>query len=63
MNGARKKTLREVLLTIPSFVWLTIFFLLPTIIIFAIAFKPASPDGQVAAGWTWRTLLSLRNPN
>ena len=63
MSGNNKRTLREVLLTIPSFVWLTIFFLLPTVIIFAIAFKPASFDGRVAEGWTWRTLLSLRNPN
>lgn len=53
----------EWLLTAPSFLWLTLFFLLPTLIIFAIAFKPADPLGGVGDGWTWRTMLSLRNPN
>ncbi len=63
MNVSTRKKLNEVLLTFPSYCWLTIFFLIPTLIIFAIAFKPATTDGSVAAGWTWRTLLSLKNPN
>lgn len=63
MKNSAKKTWREVFLTFPSFAWLVIFFLLPTLIIFAIAFKPATFDGTVGNGWTWRTLLSLRNPN
>lgn len=63
MNAVIKKKWQEIFLTLPSFAWLTIFFLLPTIIIFCIAFKPASFDGTVGNGWTWRTLLSLRNPN
>jgi len=63
MKASTKKTWKEVFLTMPSFVWLTVFFLLPTLIIFAIAFKPAALDGTVGTGWTWRTLTSLRNPN
>ena len=63
MKLSTRKTLRESLLTLPSFLWLTLFFLLPTLIIFAIAFKPASYDGTVAPGWTFKTLLSLQNPN
>ena len=63
MNKTARNRLREIALTMPSFAWLLAFFLLPTIIIFCIAFKPATFDGTVGAGWTWRTLLSLRNPN
>ena len=63
MNISSRKKLNEGLLIFPSFCWLTLFFLIPTLIIFAIAFKPATTDGSVAAGWTWRTLLSLKNPN
>ena len=63
MKASAKKTWSEVFMTMPSFVWLFVFFLLPTLIIFAISFKPATCDGTVAPGWTWRTLLSLLNPN
>lgn len=63
MNNSRRHQWRECLLTAPSFLWLTLFFLLPTLIIFAISFKPSDPLGGVGAGWTLRTLLSLRNPN
>ncbi len=63
MKNSAKNIWREIFLSMPSFVWLSIFFLLPTLIIFAISFKPATFDGTVAPGWTWRTLLSLRNPN
>ena len=63
MKNSAKNIWREVFLSMPSFLWLSIFFLLPTLIIFAISFKPATFDGTVAPGWTWRTLLSLRNPN
>ena len=58
-----RNTLRECLLTLPSFFWLTLFFLIPTLIIFAIAFKPAAMDGSIGEGWDWHTLLSLQNPN
>ena len=63
MNRNQRRQWRECLLTAPSFLWLTLFFLLPTLIIFAISFKPSDPLGGVGAGWTVRTLLSLRNPN
>jgi len=53
----------EVLLTAPSFVWLTVFFVLPTAVIFAIALKPADRFGGIGAGWTLDTLRTLSNPN
>ncbi len=63
MKRTARNTIREGFLTIPSFAWLTLFFLIPTVIIFAIAFKPAAIDGSIGEGWTWRTLFSLANPN
>lgn len=44
-------------------VWLSVLFLIPTLIVFAISFKPASPYGDIGAGWTLDTLRSLANPN
>ncbi|MBQ6474229.1 MAG: ABC transporter permease [Victivallales bacterium] len=63
MRKSVRNTIRESLLTLPSFFWLTVFFLIPTLIIFAIAFKPAAMDGSIGEGWDWHTLLSLKNPN
>jgi spermidine/putrescine transport system permease protein len=53
----------EYWLTLPSFGWLAVFFVLPTLIVFAIAFKPADPFGGIGSGWTLETLRSLGNPN
>jgi spermidine/putrescine transport system permease protein len=54
---------KEYWLTLPSLGWLATFFVLPTLIVFAIAFKPADPFGGIAPGWTLDTLKSLGNPN
>lgn len=53
----------EILVTAPSALWLAVFFLIPTLVVFAIAFKPTNPYGGVDAGWTLETLASLGNPN
>lgn len=63
-NGIeRKKRIHEWLVTLPSLAWLSFFFLLPTLIIFAITFKPTDPYGGIGEGWTLSTLRSLGNPN
>lgn len=54
---------RERLATLPSFVWLFVLFVVPAVIVFAIAFKPSNPYGGIGAGWTLETLRSLGNPN
>lgn len=59
----KRKRLNEWLVTAPSLLWLTILFLIPTIIVFAIAFKPTDLYGGIGAGWTLATLWSLGNPN
>jgi spermidine/putrescine transport system permease protein len=63
MTPTRRRFWGECSLTAPSILWLLVFFLLPTLIILAIALKPADPSGGIADGWTWHTLFSLRNPN
>jgi len=52
----------EWLLTLPSFGWLLVFFLVPTLIVFAFAFKPSDPFGGVGAGWTTQTLVGIADP-
>jgi spermidine/putrescine transport system permease protein len=63
MNIARKKKLNEWLITAPSLLWLVLLFLIPTLIVFAIVFKPTDLYGGIGAGWTLETLFSLGNPN
>lgn len=53
----------EWLITFPSLAWLTFFFLVPTLWLFAIAFKPADLYGGIGAGWTWATWRRLANPH
>lgn len=62
MSASRKQR-AEWWVTLPSFAWLTILFVIPTLIVFAIAFKPSDPWGGVGEGWTLATLRSLGNPN
>lgn len=52
----------EYALTGPSFGWLVFFFAVPTVLIFALAFKPTDFGGGVGEGWTLDTWFSLTNP-
>ena len=51
----KKRNWTEVLVTLPSFVWLTVFFVVPTLIVFAIAFHAPNADGGFAPGITLET--------
>ena len=55
--------LTEWLLSLPSLGWLILFFLAPTLFVFAIAFRPADPYGGIGEGWTFDTLAGMANPN
>ncbi len=46
-------------LSAPSLVWLVGLVLLPTLVVFAIAFRPADPYGGVGLGWTVDTVRDL----
>lgn len=63
MRIARNKKVQEWLVTAPSLFWLIVLFLIPTLIVFAIVFKPADLYGGIGAGWTLETLRSLANPS
>ncbi len=63
MKAERRKKLSEWLVTMPSFLWLFLLFLVPTVLVFAITFKPATPYGGIGEGWTLNTLFTLGNPN
>jgi spermidine/putrescine transport system permease protein len=54
-----KLTFTEIWLTIPSFVWMVAFFLIPAGIIFTFAFKPADIYGGLGEGWTLDSFRSL----
>jgi spermidine/putrescine transport system permease protein len=58
-----RRRLPEFLCTAPSFVWLTALFVVPTALVFAIAFKPPDLYGGVGPGWTLATLRALDNPS
>ncbi len=53
------KKLRELLLTFPSFMWLFIFFLVPTVIVFCYAFKPYDMHYSISDEWTLDTVKSI----
>ncbi len=69
MNGFQTQTgaraayngrkLSEYLLTAPSFLWLTLFFAIPSVLVFAIAFRTADPSGGIDAGWTLASVESV----
>lgn len=63
MKAGARTRLAEWLVTLPSFVWLGVLFLVPTVLVFAITFKPATPFGGIGEGWTLDTLRTLGNPN
>jgi spermidine/putrescine transport system permease protein len=63
MKAGARTRLSEWLVTLPSFVWLGVLFLVPTVLVFAITFKPATPFGGIGEGWTLDTLRTLGNPN
>jgi spermidine/putrescine transport system permease protein len=51
------------MVTAPSFLWLIMLFVIPTMVVLAIVFKPADPYGGIGSGWTLQTLSHLGNPN
>jgi len=58
-SGRRRRGWQETLLTGPSLLWLTLLFLIPTLLVFVLAFRPADPFGGIGPGWTWENLRSL----
>lgn len=63
MKSNRRASWKEWFVTSPSLFWLSFFFVIPTLLVFAIAFKPANPYGGIGKGWSLQTLFHLANPN
>ena len=55
MKERKERDWTEVLTTLPSFLWLMLFFVIPTLIVFGIAFHGPSADGGFAPGITLET--------
>ncbi|WP_395747459.1 ABC transporter permease [Prosthecobacter sp.] len=49
-------------MTLPSLAWLMVFFVVPAVLVFVTAFRPADLQGGVGPGWTLATLEELRDP-
>ena len=55
--GAKRFT--EWLFTAPSLLWLAVFFVIPSLLVFAIAFKTADPAGGIGSEWTLETFANV----
>ena len=63
LSPEKESRSRELLLTLPSLAWLVAFLLIPTLMVFVIAFRPADPYGGIGEGWTLETIRRMANPN
>jgi spermidine/putrescine transport system permease protein len=59
----RKRRWTEWAMSAPSVLWLTVFFVVPTLLVVALSFHTASPDGGIGSEWTLQTWRHLSNPN
>lgn len=62
-TGSKAGRRVEWMLTLPSLLWLVVLFVIPTVLVLAISFRPPTPSGGVGDGWTLQTVLALRNPS
>jgi len=58
-----RRSVVEWALSLPSILWLLVLFLLPSLLIFTVAFRPATPFGGIGEGWTLDTLARLIQPS
>lgn len=62
MKQKEKFSLTEFIISLPSFLWLFLFFLVPTALVIGIAFKPAGVYGDIEPGYTLGNFLTLFKP-
>jgi len=62
LQGFRKRK-SEALISASPMGWLFIFFVIPTFLVIAMAFRSADPYGGIGDEWTLNTIKDLRNPN
>jgi spermidine/putrescine transport system permease protein len=59
MRPNQRRRFQEWLVSLPTLFWLSLFLVIPTLLVFAIAFRPANPYGGIGPGWTLETIRSL----
>ncbi|MEN6561086.1 MAG: ABC transporter permease [Acidobacteriota bacterium] len=52
----------EWLVSLPTVAWLGLFVVIPTLLVFVIAFRPSNPYGGIGRGWTLETVRALAAP-
>ena len=62
-KAGRLASLTNFFIGLPTFVWLLIFYALPVLVMFLLAFKPVSFQGGIGSGWTLKTVTELGNPS
>ena len=60
---SRLRNISNWIIGAPSFVWLVVFYAIPIVLVFLLAFKPVDAYGGLGEGWTLKTILDLRNPS
>ncbi len=63
MNRERRRQIQEWVISLPSLFWLSVLFIVPTLLVFAIGFRTANPYGGIGRGWTLANLAGLLKPN
>ena len=58
-----QRKVREWILSLPSVGWLIFFFVIPTLLVCMIAFKPRSINGGIGDGWTLSTWMDVLQPS
>lgn len=62
MSDLKRRRRAERLVSLPTFAWLALFMVVPTALIFVLAFRPATPYGGIGSGWTLETVRALWTP-
>lgn len=62
-KGAFGRKMAEILLSLPTALWLVLFFIIPSILIFTIAFRPSDLGGGIGGGWTFETIRGVVSSN
>ncbi len=57
------KNRNEIKISIPSLVWLALFFVIPTVIVVVISFRNSDPSGGVGIGWSLNGFSDIMNPS
>lgn len=57
------RKLSNFFLGLPSFVWLVVFYAIPMIIVFLLAFRTSDPWGNIEEGWTLQTIKDIGGAN